>query len=97
MLKTGRYLRTDLTRLPRICCCSCHDDQGVFTFPTDKVPLSPEIMSLIQGILNTDVRKNDEFCIKNEGICIKNDESCITNDELCTKDDEFCSWASGLQ
>ena len=29
--------------------------EGAFSFPTDKVPLSPEIMSLITGILNVDL------------------------------------------
>jgi serine/threonine-protein kinase SRK2 len=35
--------------------------EGTFTFPTDKVPLSPEIMSLIQGILN--VNLDERFTI----------------------------------
>ena len=29
--------------------------EGAFSFPTDKVPLSPEIMSLITGILTVDL------------------------------------------
>ena len=35
--------------------------------------------------LDSNVSKNDEFCIQNEKLCIKNEESCITNEELCVQ------------
>ena len=36
----------------------------------------------IQG-WQTQVSKNDEFCIKNEGFCIKTEEFCIKNEAFC--------------